>query len=189
MMQFPTYQPKLQELKAALAVEDYISYEEAETRLLRAHKTLAVQPDREKGWLSGKSNWPVMLLQYSEQPIDLPPPRFEPTPFDKSDYLRALNWLRPLTKREQVLILWKSWDMSYGQMARLICLSDIFGRKRCSDQTAANYYKAAMSNAWAAASLWTAETAGCDRGKELQARLCDDRRADQLPGGQSVHSV
>ena len=178
MMKFPTFQPKLQALKAALAAEDYISLEEAEERLLRAHKTLAVQPDKEKGWLKDKSNWPAMFMEYSEQCIDLPPPRFDPEPFDKSDYLRALNWLRPLSCREHVLIVWKSWDMSYGQMARLICYSDLFGRKRCSDETARTYYKAAMSNAWAAAALWTAEKTGCPRGKELQARLCDDCGAD-----------
>lgn len=112
---------------------------DVERRVLRACKTIRVLPDR--SFEHTKSAWPDFPSDpdraYGYDEVAMP--RFRPTPFDVSDCLVALEWVRGLEKPEFRLVWWRSFDVSFRQIAARI------GR---SDETARRRYKDAMVKVW-----------------------------------------
>lgn len=118
--------------RAAYSAAGEISRDEVETRVLRALKTIRVQPSAmPKGWL-GAVAWPAILVEWSDlvgrelkDPDHAPPPRFVPTRRDLDDMLTALGWFSRLKEaggdrrlnEKQRLILWRALDPPYSWRA------------------------------------------------------------------------
>lgn len=108
---------------------------EVERRIIRACKTVRALPDPEKRFHMVKGCWPEYLRDaaeaygYTEATL----PRFRPTPFDVSDMLNALAWARGLEPPEWRLVWWRSFNLSFGQIARRIGKSDETARRRYKD--------------------------------------------------------
>ncbi|MDK1377113.1 MULTISPECIES: DUF6362 family protein [unclassified Sinorhizobium] len=106
--------------------------------------TLRVLPDSERRFFIVRSSFPDYVQEavtaYSAD--NDYEPRFRPTPFDVSDCLTALAWLRHLDRPEWRIIWWRSFGMSFGIIAKYIGRSDEAARKR---------YENAMTDVWIAA--------------------------------------
>lgn len=115
-----------------------------ERRLLRACRTLRALPDPDKKYQWVGSAWPEMVRSsedaygYSEAIM----PRFRPTPVDVSDYLTALSWAREFEWEEFRFVWWRSYDLSFGQMA---------ARIHRTDERARQIYRDVLLRIWAVA--------------------------------------
>lgn len=136
-------QPKTQRVGA---VDDnaQLSMRDVEDRLIRAMRTLRAVPDRERRFFVVKSGMPEHIQQQIDAyaSVEAVAPRFQPTPFDISDYLRALSWARHLPKHQWKIVWWRSFNLSFGLIAQYI------GR---SDETARRKYREAITDVWSAA--------------------------------------
>lgn len=114
---------------------------EVEKRLLRACKTLRALPDptRRFQWL--KASWPEVVRSTEDAYgyTDAAMPKFHPTTHDVTDYLVALSWVRPVNWKEFRLVWWRSFDLSFGQMAV---------RLNKTDETARRWYRDVILRAW-----------------------------------------
>jgi hypothetical protein len=117
---------------------------DVESRLLTAMKTLRALPDRERRFFVAKSSSPDYVRDYIDayDPDVEIMPRFQPTPKDVSDCLTALSWVRHLDKPVWQILWWRSFDISFGLIAKYIGRSDEAARKR---------YENAVMDAWIAA--------------------------------------
>lgn len=119
---------------------EQIPIDEVETRTLRALKTIRALPDTEQRFFMYKSIWPVFAQNSMDAYNSLEEkPKFRPKPFDVSDCLTALSWTNKLQKPEWRLVWWRSFDVSFKQIAHRI------GR---SDETARKRYRDAMTEVW-----------------------------------------
>ncbi len=127
-----------------------ISVPEVETRILRACKTIRVLPDPERKFQTYHSLWPEILRDAAEAYgyADIKVPKWRPQPADVSDCLTALSWARGMDRKEFKLIWWRSFELSFGQMAARL------GR---SDETARNWYRQARLRVWQAANGYNRE--------------------------------
>ena len=117
---------------------------ECEERIMRAMRTLRAMPDKERRFFVLKSGMPAHVQEQIDAyaAVDARPPRFAPTPFDVGDYLTALSWARHLPRNQWRILWWRSFGLSFGQIAAYI------GR---SDETARRNFKEAIIDAWTAA--------------------------------------
>lgn len=117
---------------------------EVERRVLTAMKTVRALPDRERKFFIIKSSSPEYIHEYMDayNSVEAIMPRFRPTPSDISDCLVALSWIRHLPKKSWQILWWRSFELSYGLIAKYI------GR---SDETARKRFEEAITDAWAAA--------------------------------------
>jgi hypothetical protein len=117
---------------------------EVEERILRGMKTLRALPDHERRFFLVKSGYPDFLQDHMDAyaSVEAGVPRFRPTPMDVSDYLRALSWVRHLSREKWQLIWWRSFDFSFGLMAKY---------RGQSDETTRRHYREAVTDAWIAA--------------------------------------
>lgn len=117
---------------------------EVERRLMIAMKTIRAMPDRERRFFIIKSSSPDYIHEYIDayNSVDEIMPKFRPKPQDIDDCLVALAWIRHLPKKTWQILWWRSFDLSYGLIARYI------GR---SDETARKRFEEAVTDAWAAA--------------------------------------
>jgi hypothetical protein len=77
------------------------SVEDVTDRLEQAFKTLRNMPDKERRFLSARSNWPDYVRKYYEGGIDyksVPKIRLVPSAEDITKMDEALEWLRWITK-------------------------------------------------------------------------------------------
>ena len=125
---------------------------EVERRVLRACKTLRAMPDPDRKFQWVRAAWPEVIrsMEHAYGYTEALMPRFRPTPADVSDYLVALEWVRPVEWIDFRLIWWRSFDLSFGQMATRI---------HKTDETARRWYRDAILRAWHAANA-----AGAARG-------------------------
>ncbi|MEZ2220750.1 DUF6362 family protein [Rhizobium sp. RCC_161_2] len=126
-----------------IATVSRVSRTNVQERVIRAMKTLRALPDREKRFFIVKSSSPDYVREYMDaydQDNDIVP-RFNPTPADVSDCLTALSWIRHLDKRAWQILWWRSFDVSFGLIAKYI------GR---SDETARKRFEEAITDAWIA---------------------------------------
>lgn len=130
--------------RPAVTETESVSLLDVEARLLRAMQTLRAMPDRERRFFIVKSGHPSHVQEYIDAyaAAEIKPPRFQPSPADVSDYLRVLSWTRCLDKNAWKIVWWRSFDVSFGKIARYI------GR---SDETARRRYKEAVVDVWGAA--------------------------------------
>ena len=117
---------------------------DVERRLLTAKKTIRALPDLERRFFIIKSTSPDYIHEYMDayNSVEEIAPKFKPTPSDISDCLVALAWIRHLPKKSWQILWWRSFELSYGLIARYI------GR---SDETARKRFEEAITDAWAAA--------------------------------------
>lgn len=114
---------------------------DVEERILTACKTIRALPDREKRYQTVNSLWPEIRQDaadaygYSEAIM----PRFRPTPADVSDCLVALEWARPIERRQFKLVWWRSFGISFRHIGIRL------GR---SDETARQRYRDVILNIW-----------------------------------------
>lgn len=140
-----TLKPELRVYRGPLATETVnCSIADCETRLMRAMMTLRAMPDRERRFFIVKSNMPPYVQEQIDAyaAVEEHAPRFEPTPFDVGDYLTALSWARHLPRTQWRILWWRSFGLSFGQIAHYI------GR---SDETARRNFKEAIIDVWTAA--------------------------------------
>jgi hypothetical protein len=106
-----------------------------ERRLLRACQTLRALPDPDKKFQWVGSAWPEMVRSTEEAYgyAEAIMPRFRPTPVDVSDYLVALSWARMIPWDDFRLVWWRSFDLSFGQIAMRIHKTDETARRRYRD--------------------------------------------------------
>lgn len=149
----PKRQPREVAERVAETPSAAIDIRTVERRVYRAMKTLRALPDREKRFLEFGSMWPpyVQASIDAYASVDAPAPRFCPTPFDVSDFLTALSWARHLSKDEWNILWWRSFDFSFGLIAKYI------GR---SDETARRKYRDVMIDVWCTANNLQARGAG-----------------------------
>lgn len=114
---------------------------EAERRIYRAMKTLRAVPDHERRFFRISNGWPPYVRDFMDayDSVGEQKPRFNPTPADVSDYLYALAWTSVLEKNEWRYLWWRSFDLSFRQIAMRI------GQ---SDETARTRYKDAVLKSW-----------------------------------------
>jgi hypothetical protein len=109
---------------------------EVERRVIRAMKTIRALPDKERKWIygTGETCLARMMVQewnaYGADEVRIP---FRPTPFDVSDCLKALTWLRGLEKNEVKYFWWRSFDVSFAMIAAYTGRSDETARRRFKD--------------------------------------------------------
>lgn len=116
--------------------EETLPVAEVERRIMRACQTIRVLPDKEWRFLhsSGVSNLPVVREFKEAYGYDeARPPKFLPTPRDVSDCLTALAWCNVLEKHEFRLVWWRSFGISFGQIAARLGRSDETARGRYRD--------------------------------------------------------
>lgn len=155
-----------------------VSLEEIERRVLRGIRTLAAQRDRERDWLRYKVVWPQTLVEWadllarSENAEDHEPrERFEPTPFDVSDYLTALSWANGLTRTEREVLTLRAWEFSFNAIATRI---------GGNDAAASKVYRRALQYCFDAANA-TARAAARQRAADAFRQRTGDRRG-RRPG-------
>lgn len=93
--------------KIAYAPPGQITYEECESRLIRALMTDRALPDTDRNKLKVRSNWP----ETGYGPGDYPPEiktRWEPFKQDIADYLTAMGWFARLMGHERRLIRYRA---------------------------------------------------------------------------------
>ncbi len=117
---------------------------EVQERILTAMKTLRALPDRERRFFVVKSSSPDYVREYIDayDPENDMMPQFQPTPADVSDYLTALSWVRHLDRSVWQILWWRSFDVSFGVIAKFI------GR---TDETARKRFDNAVTDAWISA--------------------------------------
>lgn len=117
---------------------------EVERRIIRAMKTLRSLPDRERRFHTVGSAWPPYAQEAMDAyaSVEAIAPRFNPSPFDVSDFLTALSWARHLPKKDWDILWWRSFELSFGVIAEYI------GR---SDETARRRYRDIMVDVWCSA--------------------------------------
>lgn len=115
---------------------------DVERRLLTAMKTLRAMPDRNYFIMRSSSPDYVREAVTAYGDVEEIAPRYQPTPADISDCLTALSWVRHLEKSAWRLIWWRSFDLSFGLIAKYIGKSDETARKR---------FENAITDAWIAA--------------------------------------
>jgi hypothetical protein len=115
---------------------------------MRAMKTLRSLPDRERRFHMVKTAWPTYTQEAMDAyaSVEATVPRFNPLPSDVSDFLLALSWTRHLCKRDWNILWWRSFELSFGTIARYI------GR---SDETARRRFKEIMIDVWCSANALT----------------------------------
>ncbi len=117
---------------------------DVERRFMRACKTVRALPDRERKFFVVGSQWPEVVQDaqeaYGYNEAELP--RFRPTPFDVGDMLTALAWARGIDKRDFRLVWWRSFDVSFGQIAKRIGRSDETARRRYKEAVIYLWYRA-----------------------------------------------
>ncbi|ABS68853.1 hypothetical protein Xaut_3625 [Xanthobacter versatilis] len=121
-----------------------VSTEDVERRVMRAMKTLRALPDKEARFHRVQSQWPSHVQEAMDAygSVEAVIPRFNPTPFDVTDCLHALTWVRHLEKNDWKILWWRSFELSFGTIAMYI------GR---SDETARRRYRDIMIDVWTAA--------------------------------------
>lgn len=117
---------------------------EVQSRLMTAMRTVRVLPDKEQRFFVVKSSSPDYVREYIDayNSVDDVMPKFRPSPADVSDCLIALSWVRHLGKEQWQILWWRSFELSYGIIAKYI------GR---SDETARKRFEEAVTDAWCAA--------------------------------------
>lgn len=127
----------------AITEASRVSRTDVQERLMRAMKTLRAIPDRERRFFVMRSSSPDYVREYIDayDPDNDEGPRFQPTPADVSDFLTALSWVRHLEKSAWQILWWRSFDVSFGVIAKQI------GR---SDETARKRFEEAVTDAWIA---------------------------------------
>lgn len=135
-----------------------ITVAEAERRILTACRTIRALPDRESKfhWLG--TVWPdtVKSTEYAYGYNEAVMPKFRPTPGDVSDCLNALEWARVLHWTDFRLIWWRSFDVSFGQIAL---------RVYKSDETARRWYRDSILRIWHEANRKNAAVSSSVRGR------------------------
>lgn len=118
-----------------------LGLKEVEGRILTACQTLRALPDPEAKFQRIGTAWPEMLKSAAEAYgyADAVMPKFRPSPADVTDCLVALNWARPVDWKEFRLIWWRSFDLSFYQMA---------ARIHRTDETARRWYTDALYGVW-----------------------------------------
>jgi hypothetical protein len=122
-----------------MPMQDPLSLESVERRVLRACKTVRVLPDKENKWRYGSLDnpmWAQAAREWTAYGAVEEAVRFIPEPSDVSDVLIALAWTRAISKAQFRLVWARSFDLSFGTIARKI------GRDR---ETARNWYRRAIS--------------------------------------------
>lgn len=129
--------------------ESSIGRREVEARLMRAMKTIRATPDKDRRFFVVKGGSPDYVREYIDayDPSIRAEPHFVPSPSDISDCLTALSWARHLDHVEWKVMWLRSFGFSFGLIAEYI------GR---SDETARRRYEGALTNAWCAASGYSA---------------------------------
>lgn len=114
---------------------------DVEQRLLQACRTIRALPDPDRRFFRMHTGWPEVVQEVAEAYgyTDASVPRFKPSPKDVGDFLLALSWARPLHKREFRFVWWRSFELSFKQMA---------DRIHRSDETARRYYRDAILKCW-----------------------------------------
>jgi hypothetical protein len=117
---------------------------EVESRILRAMQTLRAMPDQERRFFHLRGGSPDYVQDYIDAyaSVEATMPKFRPTPFDVSDYLRALAWTRHLHKNDWRILWWRSFGYSFGLIAEHIGRSDEAARQR---------YGAILTDVWCSA--------------------------------------
>jgi hypothetical protein len=117
---------------------------DVEDRILRAMKTLRALPDNERRFFVFRSGHPPHVQEQIDAyaSVEATVPRFRPTPADVSGYLTSLSWVRHLPRNQWQLIWWRSFELSFGLMAKYT------GQ---SDETVRRHYREAVTDAWVAA--------------------------------------
>lgn len=99
------------------------------TRLIRAHKTLRVQPDPEArfqrdmkaAWPTFRQDWWHAWETWNDQTtrakMDSDFRKFNPTPADVSDYLIALTWLKGVDRADWQFLRWDAFGYAPSDMA------------------------------------------------------------------------
>jgi hypothetical protein len=115
-----------------------------EKRLMTAMKTIRALPDKERAYLTMKGASIPYLREYIDayNSSDVKVAVFIPRPKDISDCLVALSWVRHVDKKLWKIMWLRSFDLSFGLIARYI------GR---SDETARRWYREGITDAWVAA--------------------------------------
>ena len=123
---------------------DKIPAPDVEERLLQACRTIRALPDPDRRFFRMHSSWPEVVQEVADAYgyTDASIPRFKPSPKDVGDCLVALEWARPLQKREFRFVWWRSFDLSFKAIAMRI---------HRSDETARRYYRDAVLKCWYAA--------------------------------------
>ena len=108
---------------------------DAESRILRACKTIRALPDPGRRYQSMHNCWPEVVRSSADAYgySDATQPRFRPSPSDVSDCLTALAWARAIPKRELKLILWRSFGLSFRHIGIRLGRSDETARLRYRD--------------------------------------------------------
>lgn len=116
-------------------VHEAVPMRDVQARVMRAMKTLRALPDREARFLKVGSAWPSYVQEYMDayNSVEAIAPRFNPNPFDISDFLRALDWTRHLQNPQWRLLWWRSFDLSFGAIGRRIGQSDETVRRKFRD--------------------------------------------------------
>lgn len=111
---------------------------------MTAMRTLRALPDKERRFFVVKSSSPDYIHEYIDayNSVEEVMPKFRPSPTDVSDCLYALSWVRHMPKNMWQILWWRSFELSYGVIAKYI------GR---SDETARKRFEEAITDAWAAA--------------------------------------
>lgn len=117
---------------------------DVERRIMTAMRTLRALPDKERRFFVVKSSSPDYIHEYIDayNSVEEVMPKFRPSPTDVSDCLYALSWVRHMPKNMWQILWWRSFELSYGVIAKYI------GR---SDETARKRFEEAITDAWAAA--------------------------------------
>lgn len=117
---------------------------EVEARIMTAMRTLRALPDKERRFFVVKSSSPDYIHDYIDayNSVEEIMPKFRPSPSDVSDCLHALSWVRHMPKNTWQILWWRSFELSFGVIAKYI------GR---SDETARKRFDEAVTDAWIAA--------------------------------------
>jgi hypothetical protein len=124
--------------------EETLPIGDIERRVMRACQTIRVLPDKEWQYLhgSGVSNLPVVREFKEAYGYVDARTKFIPTPRDVSDCLTALSWCNVLERYEFRLIWWRSFGISFGQIAARMGKSDETARGRYRDALMRVYSRA-----------------------------------------------
>lgn len=152
-IKLPTHKPSLRKMKAELAADKkLITKRDVKTRILRALKTLDVQPDPDWKFFRIKSSMPDYVRdkldpkdeQWVRNEELSSPKKFLAEPEDIERYLDDLEWLNPLTQEERDIIAWRARDFAYRDIAQWLDITE---------RQAENEFKAAISNCWCVAAF------------------------------------
>lgn len=124
--------------------EEILPIGDIERRVMRACQTVRVLPDKEWQFLHGSrvSNLPIVREFRDAYASERSKVKFIPTPRDVSDVLTALSWCNVLEKSEFRLVWWRSFGISFGQIAARLGKSDETARGRYRDALMRVYSRA-----------------------------------------------